>query len=232
MFVEEHALQGPPSTEPLAFVPVSGTMAEVRDKHWQASTQVFTENSFSEGGLIGLAADLGGEQIRAFETYSNTVTTKGTFQKATVHVARLGQEIYSIPAGDGTPVKTLQGLWTYDNHWVLEIAYAAQKFSLPGLIDVQAAGQIVRDGDLLNQRFKYQEAFGFQTMGGKPFYFFKRGGHIGISYDDQDYALGYDQVDHYLCCSGSALNPKAAESMVAFFARRAGTWYYVEIGVK
>ncbi len=67
-------------------------------------------------------------------------------------------------------------------------------------------------------------------MGGKPFYFFRRGGRIGFSYEGQEVLLGYDRVPHYECCSGAELNPVHAENMVAFFAQRDGKWYYVEIG--
>ena len=91
-------------------------------------------------------------------------------------------------------------------------------------------GQSVRNGELLNEREGYQEAFGFQLMNGKPFYFFKRDGQIGISYDDQEMVLGYSSVPHYACCSAAERNPRKARNMVAFFAQRDERWYYVEIG--
>ncbi len=159
------------------------------------------------------------------------VTDLGTFQKVSVQVSRAGQTIYSIPAGDGSPINTLQGLWAYSNHWALEIADVTEKFSLNNQISLNSVGLIVLDGELLNERYHYDEAFGFQLMNGKPFYFFKRDGIINISYDNQVIALGYTQIPHYQCCSGAELNPKRAQNMVAFFAQRDDKWFYVEIGV-
>jgi hypothetical protein len=68
-------------------------------------------------------------------------------------------------------------------------------------------------------------------MQGRPFYFFRQGGQIGLSYDSQQLLLEYNDIPHYGCCSAGELNPVSAQKMVAFFAQRDGTWYYVEIGV-
>jgi hypothetical protein len=67
-------------------------------------------------------------------------------------------------------------------------------------------------------------------MQGKSFYFFNKQGHWGIIYDGQTLDLGYTNISHYGCCSASVLNPISAENIVAFFAQRGATWYYVEIG--
>jgi hypothetical protein len=92
-------------------------------------------------------------------------------------------------------------------------------------------GHIIKDGEDLNQRFGYQEMFGYQLLNGKPFYFFDQDGEIGISYDSQETYLGYEIIPHYGCCSAAALNPRPAQNMVSFFARKNGDWHYVEIGV-
>ena len=63
------------------------------------------------------------------------------------------------------------------------------------------------------------------------FYFFEKDGQIGISFDDEILMLGFEEILHYGCCSAGMLNPIQAQNMVAFFAQREGTWYYVEIGV-
>jgi hypothetical protein len=141
-----------------------------------------------------------------------------------------GSSIYRIPVGDSSPIDSLRGLWTYDGHWALETAYVTTHQN-GNEIDSQATGQISIDGQLLNEQLGYQEAFGFQTMHGKPFYFFKQNGTIGVSYDNVAVPLGYDEILHYSCCSGATLNPRVAQNMVAFFARKGIPWYYVEIGV-
>jgi hypothetical protein len=137
----------------------------------------------------------------------------------------------SFSAGDASPITSIQGLWTFSNHWILEIANVTQEISSQNEISLDVQGQIIQDGEFLNDRYSYEEVFNFQMMKGKPFYFFKRDGQIGISYDNQEVQLGYTQIPHYQCCSAAELNPKRAQNMVAFFAQRDGKWYYVEIGV-
>ncbi len=68
-------------------------------------------------------------------------------------------------------------------------------------------------------------------MAGRPFYCFKKDGKIGLSYDGQVVEVGYDDIPHYGCCCAAELNPSPAKNMVAFFAKREGIWYYVEISV-
>ncbi len=104
-------------------------------------------------------------------------------------------------------------------------------------------GDIVQGGVSLSERYGYDEAFDFQLMNGKPFYFFKRNGNIGISYAGQIAWLGYDEVPHHAevyGCGGSAsmelygwggITPLHSENMVAFYARSGDRWYYVEMGV-
>lgn len=96
---------------------------------------------------------------------------------------------------------------------------------------LEVSGQIIEDGESLNERYGYDETFGFQLLHGTPFYFFKKGSAIGAVYDRQEVQLGYNEVPHDGCCSPGELNPISAENMLAFFAQRDGRWYYVEIGV-
>jgi hypothetical protein len=229
--VEEYPLKNAPNVEPLTFMPMQGTQEEILAKHQQERGNSFPNNSFFVNGQPGISVQLGNEKLVALESFTDTVTSQGTFQKVSVQVSRDGEIIYSIPAGDSSPINTLRGLWAYSNHWALEIAQVTQKISSQNEISLDSSGQIVQDGKLLNERNGYDEAFGFQLMNGKPFYFFKRDGQIGISYDNQEVPLGYAQIPHYQCCSGAELNPKIAQSMVAFFAQRDEKWYYVEIGV-
>jgi hypothetical protein len=229
--VEEHSLSDAPNPDPLTFTPLQGTQEEIFAKHQQERGKSFPDNSIFVNGQPGMAIQLGGEKLVAVEIFTDAVTNQGTFQKVSVQVLRNEEEIYSIPAGDGSPINTLQGLWTYSNHWVLEIVHVTQAISSQNEISLDAVGQIVQDGESLNQQYGYEETFGYQLIYEKPFYFFKRDGQIGISYDNQEMELGYTQIPHYQCCSGAELNPKSAQSMVAFFAQRDGKWYYVEIRV-
>lgn len=229
--IEEHLLQSAPDPDPFSFAPMQGTQEEILAKHKPERENIYPDNSFFDNYQYGMSVQMGSEKIVALESFTNIASSMGTFQKVTVQVSRNEQIIYSIPAGDGSPITTIRGLWAYSNHWVLEIAYITEKYSLENEISTESYGMIVQDGELLNNRYHYEEAFGFQLMNGKPFFFYKRDGQIEISYDNQEIQSRYDQIPRYQCCSGSQLNPKSAKNMVAFFAQRGGKWYYVEIGV-
>jgi len=225
--VEEYALEETPQVEPLTFAPVEGSAREILSRHQDERRRYFPDRSFSDDGHFALAVSLGNERLVATEIFTNT----GNTEKGTVEVSRDGETIYTIQGGDPSPITTLRGLWVYDNHWVLEVANVTEERNSQNEVSLDAFGQIIQDGEPLNERYGYQEAFGFQMMRGKPFYFFKKDSQIGISYDNQAVPLGYSQVPHYWCCSGAELNPLSAENMVAFFAWTDGVWYYVEVGV-
>jgi hypothetical protein len=108
------------------------------------------------------------------------------------------------------PVK---GLWSWNGHWVLEVA-----------------GQIIIDGQSLNQQMGYSEAFGWQLLDGQPFYFFVKDGKTSLWYGDAPLAAQFDEVIHYRCCEPAAFNNGGNSRMAWFYARRAGMWEYVEIG--
>lgn len=233
--IEECALQDMPQIigESMSFVPVEGTQEEVLSKHQDERNKPLPDTSSYENFHLGYSATLNGQKIVAtyYETPSIT-TDKGTFYKGYVQVSQGEKVLYTIQTGDGSPVGSLRGLWTYDNHWVLEVVHATEKKAFfQNEIDFDVLGEIILDGLSLNQQQEYQETFGFQLMNGKPFYFFKKSGRMGISYNGDEIPSRYTQIPHYGCCSGSALNPKSAENMVSFFAQRSGIWYYVEIGV-
>jgi hypothetical protein len=229
--VEEYQLTSAPGVEPLTFLPVQGTQEGILAKHQQERENTFPDDSVVVSRWPGKFVQLGNDRLETQLSYTPYETNVGTFEHVAVQVSRNGEVFYSIPAGDGSPINSVQGLWAYSNHWVLEIAYVTEKILPQNEISIDSSGQIVEDGELLNERHGYDEAFGFQLMDGRPFYFFQREGRMGISYDGQEVPLGYAQIQHHRCCSGSALNPRIARNMVAFFAQRDGDWYYVEIGV-
>ncbi len=173
---------------------------------------------FSYSPLLSIQVNFGGQELVAREEYNNDGT------KGNVIVTEDGQEIYRIAIGAGSPLNALRRLWTYDNHWVLETAYVS------GNADEPVRGQITEDGVLLNDKYGYEEAFGFQTINDRPFYFFKRDQKINAWYDEQEIPLGYDRIPHYGCCSYAELNPSAWQNRVDFFGLRDKTWYLVQIG--
>lgn len=224
--IEEHALKDAPELETLAFVPVEGTQREILNKHEALRAQPQTRAPVGQTQFVYMK-----------DRYAAELIPLSNGQKTAVQVSRNGQPVYTVPVGDASPAPNLLGLWGYDNHWVLEVAHTDRKQNpaKPNEIAFDVRGEIIRDGVSLNQQNGYEEAFGVQLIGGRLFYFFKRLAspgvfRYGVSYDNRNLDLAYSDLPHYGCCSAAALNPWRAESMVAFYAQRNGTWYYVEIG--
>ncbi len=225
--LEEHALARQPEAEYTQLYFAESTPEGILAKHAEERSQIINlmDKSCTVDDHFGQCMLLGEAKIAAWEEYGINLIGTGS-----VTVTLNGSPIYKIPVGDSSPIGALRGLWTYAGHWALETAYV-KNHQQGNEIDSQATGQVSVDGQLLNKQLDYQEAFGFQTMHGQPFFFFKRDDKIGISYNSVEIPLGYDEVLHYGCCSAATLNPKVAQNMVAFFARKGSTWYYIEIGV-
>lgn len=113
-----------------------------------------------------------------------------------------------------SPDWLVKGFYIWEGRWVLETA----------------EGILFVDGVNLNQDLGYDEIFGFHFLQGRPFYFFKQGGKVGISYDGKASSPRYDHVPHYGCCDAMGFNPQPNGWMVSFFALRDGHWWYVEAG--
>jgi len=208
--VEEYALKDVPQPDPLVFEPVQGTAKEILQKR-----QAERERRVGKPLAVELSVTLGEDRLVA--TVIHTDTVEG--QVGAVQVTYGGSVIYTVPLGQASPVHRLRGLWVHDGHWYLEVAAW------------QGQGQVIQDGESLNERYGYEKTFGFQLLHDRPFCFFHREGQIGVFYEGQEILLRYDYVPHYACCSAADLNPVRAENMVAFFCLRDGVWYYVEIGV-
>ena len=107
---------------------------------------------------------------------------------------------------------------TWNDHWIF------------GVDDF-----LVEDGVVLNQKFGFQEIFGWMLINDKPVYFFRKGARIGISYDGQILPLQYEEVTHgYMCCGAP---PDGTEIFIDdnglhFHGKRDHSWYYVEIKFK
>lgn len=210
LVVEEYALVELPHTESGAFQLVEGSMQHVRLAHEAQRSRLLTRETIYINGQPALRARLGSQTLTARYQRGELVDS--------VILQSDGREIHRVEIGTPSPIEALRGLWTYDGHWVLETAYVTHD---------SFGGRITRDGTTL----QYDEAFDFQLLGGRPFFFFSRQGRIGISYANEELDVHYDEVPHYGCCSAAALNPLHAEDMLAFFARRGSTWYYVEAGL-
>ena len=228
--IEEYPLKFAPATDPLSFTLEQGSQDEILAKHQQERDLPVPNNSLLYKGQPAFSVQVGNENLVAFESYTNTVTGQGTFQRVTVQGLKDSQMIFTTAAGDVSPINNLRGLWTYSDHWVIEVAHVTL-VPVSNETPLEPSGEIFLDGMSLNDSNGYDQTFGFQLVKGKPFYFFQQNGKIGISFDGEQSRLDYDQILHYQCCSAAELNPRIAPNMVSFFAQRLGKWYYVEIGV-
>ena len=95
---------------------------------------------------------------------------------------------------------------SWNDHWIL------------GIGDF-----LIQDGEIINEKFGFEEIFEWHIVNDKPFYFFRKGPKIGISYDENFLLLDYEKIAH-----GISNNPVwIDENTVRFYGRRDGTWYYV-----
>jgi hypothetical protein len=225
--VAEYPLKQQPEAESLLLYYADSVEGDPRLIHADERANTFDWSAWEcppENQIpMGRCATLGTDKLVAYEEYNN-------LGYGHVFVTRNGEEIYKISVGHGSPINGLRELWVYDNHWAVETANVTERQE-GNTIYSDAIGQVTVDGVLLNDQFGYEEAFGFQTIHGKPFYFFKRDGKINASYNGVEISLGYDEIPHYGCCSAATLNPSMFQNMVAFFAREGEMWYYAEIGV-
>lgn len=227
--IDEYALQDAPEVEPLTFVPFRGSQQEIMSQHEVERSFSYLNNSFLADRHFSMSADFADQELVARAVVTSNSNMPG---QIAVEVMLDDTIIFNIPAGNVSPLPSLQGLWTYDGHWYVEIATVEETYDdVHNEVTFQALGHIIKDGDDLDQRNAYQEMFGFQLLNGKPFNYFNLNGEIGVEFDNQETFLGYESVPHYGCCSAGALNPKPAKNMVSFFAQKDGYWYYVEIGV-
>ncbi len=225
--VYEYPLKQPPDAESSTLYFANTVQGDPRVLHADQRGQPlsFENNYCTEAGNdhFAMCNILGSDKLVASANYD-------IFGSGYVNLTLNGKRIYRIAVGHGSPISPLRGLWVYDRHWGLETAYVTEHTE-GNVTTSDAVGQVSVDGELLNNKFGYAEAFGFQTIHDRPFYFFRRDGKIQASYDGVEFALGYDEIPHYGCCSAATLNPQTYRNMVAFYARKGEAWYYVEIGV-
>ncbi|MGA9532732.1 MAG: hypothetical protein WBR18_08470 [Anaerolineales bacterium] len=216
LMLEEHPLEREPDADTASFEPVGSNQQYVLNVHKHMREDTVNNAVTSVDGMPAIRSLGDTDGMMAVLETSNENPPRQT-----VTVLRGEDELFSVDAGLPSPVLPLQSLWSMDDDWTLEILYADQEVW---------SGQIYVNGGQLNTDRGYDEAFGYQYLADKPFYFFNRAGELGYSYDGRETSLKYDQIPHYNCCSESTLNPVHARDMVAFFAQQGEQWYYVELG--
>lgn len=225
--IYEFELKEPPDSESRSFQPVNGTESGILAEHpmerenstKRSHTADYT--SLGDGTQI-FTSTWDGKPIRAEENFRDA----GSVDTRTITVASDNIELLRRKIEHAVmPSHSLQGLWVFDKEWFIEtVANESQQ-------NPYGVGEVFQTGQSLNALHGYDETFSFQSLAGKPFYFFKKHNKIGISYDGQSLPVEYDHIPHYGCCSAGGINPIQSENMVSFFARHGRKWYYIEIGV-
>jgi hypothetical protein len=122
--------------------------------------------------------------------------------------------VFSFETYFGThiPIEYFQA---WEQHWILEVS-----------------DFVVQDGEILNAQFGFEEVFDWHLIDGHPFYFFRKGPRVGISYNNQFFSAYYHEIIHGYCCGLALNNPMGYEHTVRFFGKRDGLWYYVVVEIK
>ena len=94
----------------------------------------------------------------------------------------------------------LMEIWGYSGHWALVIAQS-QPYEDGYKLD------IIFDGISISEANGYQEAFGFQLLDDKPFYFYQTKEGFGVSFDGIDSQLDYDEIPWHNRWVGFDYNP-------------------------
>ena len=129
-----------------------------------------------------------------------------------VNIIANGKSIYSLAIVLGAEFHV--DLFTsWNGHWLLE-----------------NHGMLIQDGVILNEALGYEEMFEWRLLNEKPFYFFRKGPKVGISWDGKILPLTFDDVFYHGCCGYSGYNLRGNKYSVGFFALREGMWRYVELG--
>jgi hypothetical protein len=140
------------------------------------------------------------------------LSVRWDFERGQAQVMQGEMQVYAF-AGVYLVDMPVKGLWSWEGHWLLEVD-----------------GFLIQDGEVLNESLGFEEIFGWQLLDGKPFYHFRKGPRVGISYGGVRLPVSYEEVIHYRCCEPAAFNNAGNEDMVWFYGLREGVWYYVEMG--
>ncbi|NOQ40676.1 MAG: hypothetical protein GQ562_10195 [Anaerolineales bacterium] len=122
--------------------------------------------------------------------------------------------VFSFATYFGTQIPIKRFL-AWNDHWILAVS-----------------DFVIKDGEILNAKFGFEEVFNWYAIDDKPFYFFRKGPRVGFSYDGQFFPDYYHEIVHGYCCGLALNNPRMIENTVRFFGKRDGLWYYVVVEIK
>jgi len=215
LVIEEHAIRTMDwEGESLVFEPLEGTQAQI------LAQRADLRNQPTVPGQTSLT--VGSDLFEAAETISDN--------RVAITVNKNSQTYLVVDAGVISPIYGLHGLWQTPEHWYLEVAHVEEDSDDPNAAFI-IWGEVFQDGKSQNMAYGFDEAFNFQLLNGKSFFFFEKAGKMGYVFDGKQYNLPYSRIPHYQCCSAAAFNPLPSQDLVSFFADKTFTSYYVEMGI-
>jgi hypothetical protein len=164
-----------------SFKPVLGLREQVLDKYKNLGSFDIFPSPLIRGYYNKVM--LNGRELIAKEEIINS--------QSIIHVVYDGNEISQVNAGYPFAAPNIWGLWTYQDHWIMEYV---NSFDNP-YGGRYTLGNIIWDGESLNHKFGYQESFGLSAINGRILYFFRKNGRIGISYDGAEYKFSKSQIE-------------------------------------
>lgn len=226
--LEKHSPIGWNSFEPVGFT--QEEVLALKDAHWgeplQPSAYYDTQPDQYLGDIIYYPKQFRGADLIATEYEEDSVDGIRRSGRVT-----LGESVvFEVPPEPLGVYYIFRALEATETDWFVEVAHHVSiNYGMNNSLCL--LGDVVQNGESLSTRYGYREAFGFQLLDEKPFYFFNQDGQIGFSYDGKASWLGFDEIPKYQDEYGTVgpRTPMHWENAVAFFGRRGDNWYFVEI---
>jgi hypothetical protein len=226
LLLDEWELTKGSTLDRISFAPVLGTREQILEKYQKLYFDIFPSPLIQ------------GYNRMMLHERELIVNEKIADSKSTIHVFYDGTEITQIDAGYNFPPTTnIWGLWTYENHWILE--YVSIFHDPYG--NSYKLGNIIWDGESLNTKFDYQESFGLTAINGRIFYFFRRNDRFGIAYNGTEYDTNYESIVHYQRRCAECKDYENPQELgdgyqlnqnLSFFAERNENQYFVVISAR
>ena len=117
-----------------------------------------------------------------------------------------------------------------EDSWGLELLRTVNLSRNPFRSELALLSDVIIDQISQNEIYGFDESFGLQLLADKVFFFYRRGEEFGYVFDQTMVKLDYSDIIFRADKENQALNPRAYEEMVTFFASRNEQTYYVELG--
>ena len=157
--------------------------------------------------------------------------------RANLIVASNGYDFtdYWIPYVE-SPMVTNWGIICYGGDWYLPVRLTVDIDPNPALTSLVYTDRVIRSQQNYDKSRGYIRSFGYTIISveyyrtdARLFYFYENENGYGISINNQDYDLGFDDIPYGYVGEYTELNPFFSDDLITFFGHRGDKWYYVEI---